>query len=421
MLLDPNTINADGQRTDHDWINEASGIIWSSNVQKNEPCPVWDPASPVTDTNVELNSTYNEASTSSYPPTQETYTPNPDFRAAPVQPVLEATSSAMSGVELSQVLASISKQISQVLECVQDYRLPAQPDSRTQNIRPSSSPAPKEAESSLRTSAEDVSSHEFMSFLVNSTQDISGENVSEDRRKKTHFDTLHCFPGPLIRDGTMLLDPNTINADGQRTDHDWINEASGIIWSSNVQKNEPCPVWDPASPVTDTNVELNSTYNEASTSSYPPPQETYTPNTDFGAAPVQPVLEATSSAKSGPEEQTEKASGFFSKVIALFTGGNVRQAVLPDDKKKRFVFDKDTNRWVDTENPDEETETPALPPKSIFAGQPKVVQSVSRSPARTRLSVRNKKVQSKTVCGHPQQSAPLFTTLAVSDLPDDEN
>ena len=89
--------------------------------------------------------------------------------------------------------------------------------------------------------------------------------------------------------------------------------------------------------------------------------------------------------------------------------------------KKRFVFDKDTNKWVDTENPDEETETPVLPPKSIFAGQPKVVQSVSRSPAGTRLSVRNKKVQSKTVCGHPQQSAPLFTPLAVSDLPDDEN
>ena len=218
--------------------------------------------------------------------------------------------------------------------------MPAQPDSRTQNIRPSSSPAPKEAESSLRTSAEDVSSHETMSFLVNSTQDISGKNVSEDRRKKTHFDTIHYFPGPLIRDGTMLLDPNTINADGQRTDHDWINEASGIIWSSNVQKNEPCPVWDPASPVTDTNEELNSTYNEASTSSYPPPQETYIPNPDFGAAPVQPVLEATSSAKSGPEEQTEKASGFFSKVIALFTGGNVRQAVLPDDKKKGLCLIK---------------------------------------------------------------------------------
>ena len=149
-------------------------------MQKNEPCPVWDPASLVTDTNVELNSTYNEASTSSYPPPQETYTPNPDFGAAPVQPVLEATSSAMSGVELSQVLASISKQISQVLECVQDYRLPVQPDSRTQNIRLSSSPAPKEAELSLRTSAEDVSSHETMSFLVSSTQDISGKNVSED-------------------------------------------------------------------------------------------------------------------------------------------------------------------------------------------------------------------------------------------------
>jgi len=37
MLLDPNTINEDGQRNDHDWITEASGIIWSFNVPNNEP------------------------------------------------------------------------------------------------------------------------------------------------------------------------------------------------------------------------------------------------------------------------------------------------------------------------------------------------------------------------------------------------
>jgi len=70
----------------------------------------------------------------------------------------------------------------------------------------------------------------------------------------------------------------------------------------------------------------------------------------------------------------------------------------------------------------EETKTPALSPHSTFASQPKVAQSVSRNPAETGISLRkrNKRVQSKTVFGPPQQSATNFTPVAISDLPNDQ-
>ncbi|XP_065573072.1 protein transport protein Sec16A-like isoform X4 [Artemia franciscana] len=282
----------------------------------------------------------------------------------------------------------------------------------------------------------------------------------------------------------MLLDPNTINEDGHRTYPDWITEASGIIWSFNVPQNEPClseaeinqtestmsartsnpmeptlsslepisPVFDPASPVTDTpweaqntvpfssltehpNVELNSPYADeigfssfnaqASTSSYPPPQETSTPNPDMGATPVQPVLEATPSAKSGPEEQTDKASGLFSKFTSIFGGKKVPQAILPDDKKQKYVYDEAKKKWVNLENPDEETETRAPPPRSTFAGQPMAAQSVSKNPTASGAALRNKRVQSGTTQrnfrGPPQQRPFNFTPVAVPNQSNQEN
>ena len=55
------------------------------------------------------------------------------------------------------------------------------------------------------------------------------------------FGTLHWLSRPwLVNNNSILiikiilLNPNTINEDGQRTDHDWVTEASGIIWSFNV-------------------------------------------------------------------------------------------------------------------------------------------------------------------------------------------
>ena len=105
----------------------------------------------------------------------------------------------------------------------------------------------------------------------------------------------------------------------------------------------------------------------------------------MGAAPVQPVLEATSSANSGPDEQTEKASGLFQKFTSIFGSEKVPQAVLPDDEKPKYVFDEAKKRWLGVENPDEETETPAFPPRSTFAGQPKAAQSVSRNPTGVRI------------------------------------
>ncbi|KAK2710476.1 hypothetical protein QYM36_011864 [Artemia franciscana] len=78
-------------------------------------------------------------------------------------------------------------------------------------------------------------------------------------------------------------------------------------------------------------------------------------------------------------------------------------SILPDDEKPKYVFNEAKKMWIDVENPHEETETPALPLRSTFAGQPEAAQSIIKNPIATGDSLKNKRVQAKTskrtVCG----------------------
>ncbi|KAK2710478.1 hypothetical protein QYM36_011866 [Artemia franciscana] len=65
-------------------------------------------------------------------------------------------------------------------------------------------------------------------------------------------------------------------------------------------------------------------------------------------------------------------------------------SILPDDEKPKYVFNEAKKMWIDIENPDEEKETPALPPRSTFAGQPEAAQSIIKNPIATGDSMKNK-------------------------------
>ncbi|XP_065573070.1 protein transport protein Sec16A-like isoform X2 [Artemia franciscana] len=401
MLLDPNTINEDGHRTYPDWITEASGIIWSFNVPQNEPClseaeinqtestmsartsnpmeptlsslepisPVFDPASPVTDTpweaqntvpfssltehpNVELNSPYADeigfssfnaqASTSSYPPPQETSTPNPDMGATPVQPVLEAPQLRNRRGNAKQPMSIQNK-------------------------------PPVKTIKDIIKSETDLE-EEFLGYLSKTSHSFVKNNYNVGKTEKS-----------VIFNGTYPIDlPITSRSRQPRTFP--IDEPFSRNSLEDIPEREKAVV------------------EEESNSCLPP---------------------ETPSAKSGPEEQTDKASGLFSKFTSIFGGKKVPQAILPDDKKQKYVYDEAKKKWVNLENPDEETETRAPPPRSTFAGQPMAAQSVSKNPTASGAALRNKRVQSGTTQrnfrGPPQQRPFNFTPVAVPNQSNQEN
>merc|ERR1719384_2297958 len=105
---------------------------------------------------------------------------------------------------------------------------------------------------------------------------------------------------------------------------------------------------------------MNSYYGSIEKTA-PPPQPTQTSQPAPPPQPPQPAgkKEAKKEEKQPQDDGGKKKSGMFGGILSKFWKSD--QAILPDDKDNRIIFDEAKGRWVNLDE-DEDDVGPVAPP-----------------------------------------------------------